>query len=81
MEEMFLFAVGFCLVCVVIAVFVSLSKQEAARKKRERKEQGRAHGALRSCSRRQAGVRPAAADRWGRRGARGRRQQDEHVCC
>ena len=41
MEEMFPFAVGFCLVCVVIAVFVSLSKQEAARKKRERKEQGK----------------------------------------
>ena len=41
MEEMFSFAVGFCLVCVVIAVFVSLSKQEAARKKRERKEQGK----------------------------------------
>ena len=37
---MFPFAVGFCLVCVVIAVFVSLSKHEAVRKKRERKEQG-----------------------------------------
>ena len=41
MEEMFPFAVGFLLVFVVIAVFVSLSKQEAARKKRERKEQGK----------------------------------------